>query len=253
MHFPYLFHLSGDKRNVRTDRHLGCLLAFIAGMVNVGGFLAIGSYTSHMTGLLSAMADDLVDGNVSVVLAALSAWGAFLGGAAITALLVNWGRRRKLHSRFALCLQLEAALLLFFGLGGTYLAGMRDLLAPATLLLLCFIMGLQNAIITTVSGAVIRTTHVTGLSTDIGIELGKLIYYNRRQLPELTVTANRQKLQLHSLLVAYFFAGGVCGALGSQHIDFFSATILLSLILGALSIGPVWRDVRILARFYRRK
>ncbi|MFX4396989.1 YoaK family protein, partial [Acinetobacter baumannii] len=44
--------------------------------------------------------------------------------------------------------------------------------------LLCFIMGLQNAIITKVSQARIRTTHVTGITTDIGIELGKLAYWN---------------------------------------------------------------------------
>ncbi|WP_164176991.1 DUF1275 family protein, partial [Streptococcus pneumoniae] len=75
--------------------------------------------------------------------------------------------------------------------------------------------GLQNAIITKVSQARIRTTHVTGIVTDIGIELGKLIYWNRSRGEGLDmVRADRDKLRLLGALLAAFFAGGVLGALG---------------------------------------
>jgi uncharacterized membrane protein YoaK (UPF0700 family) len=252
MPIQYLSHLSADKRDARSDLHLGCVLAFVAGAVNAGGFLAIGGYTSHMTGIVSSMADDLALGNVKVALAALGAWLAFVAGAATTAVLINWTRRRKLRSQYALSLLLEAALLLLFGVAGTYLAALRDLLIPLTVLLLCFIMGLQNAIITKISGAVIRTTHVTGLSTDIGIELGKLFYYNRHSNPDLVVRANRQKLKLHSLLILFFFTGGISGALGFKHIGF-SATIILAAALATLAIGPIVHDVRLFWRYYRRK
>ena len=214
MPLNYLSHLTSDRRDTQADLHLGCTLAFIAGAINAGGFLAIGAYTSHMTGIVSSMADQLALGQVALALAALAAWLAFVAGAASTAVMVNWARRRGLHSQYALSLMVEAALLLLFGLAGGHLAGMRDFLAPVTVLLLCFIMGLQNAIITKVSGAAIRTTHVTGLSTDIGIELGKMAYYNHRPLPALVVRANRAKLTLHALLIGFFFIGGVSGALG---------------------------------------
>lgn len=253
MPLHYLSSLSGDRRDRRADLHLGCVLALVAGAVNAGGFLAIGGYTSHMTGIVSGMADDLALGNVTLALAALGAWLAFVGGAATTALLVNWGKRRRLRSRFALSLLVEAALLLLFGLSGTYLASMPDLLAPVTILLLCFIMGLQNAIITKISGASIRTTHVTGLSTDIGIELGKLLYYNRRDIPEMMVRVNREKLRLHSLLIGFFFCGGVCGALGFKHIGFSRATILLAALLALLAAGPVLHDLRLWWRSRYRK
>ncbi|HAT29593.1 MAG TPA: DUF1275 domain-containing protein [Janthinobacterium sp.] len=252
MPFHYLSHLSSDKRDSRSDRHLGCMLAFVAGAVNAGGFLAIGGYTSHMTGIVSSMADDLALGNITVALAALAAWLAFVTGAASTALLINWARRRRLHSQYALSLMLEAALLLLFGMAGTHLAAMHDLLAPVTVLLLCYIMGLQNAIITKVSGAVIRTTHLTGMSTDIGIELGKLFYYNRRPLPDMVVRANRTKLKLHALLIFFFFTGGVSGALGFKHIGF-SATIFLAGVLAMLALGPILHDIRLTWRFYRRR
>ena len=251
MPFHYLYRLSGAQRETRADLQLGCVLALVAGAVNAGGFLAIGGYTSHMTGIVSGMADDLALGNLTLALAALGAWLAFVSGAAVTAIMVNWGRRRRLHSQYAASLLLEAALLLLFGLTGSYLAAMPDVLGPVTILLLCFIMGLQNAIITKISGATIRTTHVTGLSTDIGIELGKMLYYNRRQLPERSVTVNRSKLKTHSLLISCFFIGGVSGALAFKHIGFPAATILLACALILLAGVPVLHDLRLLWRFYR--
>jgi uncharacterized membrane protein YoaK (UPF0700 family) len=157
--------------------------------------------------------------------------------------LVNLARRRRLRSQFALSLLVEACLLLLFGVAGAYLAEMRDFLAPATVLLLCFIMGLQNAIITKVSSAIIRTTHLTGLSTDLGIELGKLFYFNRADVPNLAVRANRDKLKLHGLLILYFFSGGIAGALGFKHVGY-SATLILSAALALLAIGPILTDLQ---------
>lgn len=239
----YLRQLSDQRRSQRADRHLGYSLAFVAGAVNAGGFLAIGQYTSHMTGIISGMADHLALGDFIPAMAGLTAWLSFVGGAASTALLINLARRRHLRSQYALSLLLEAALLLLFGVTGAYLGEMHEFLAPVTVLLLCFIMGLQNAIITKVSSASIRTTHMTGLSTDLGIEVGKMLYYNRRDLPELTVRANRSKLGLHALLILHFFTGGVTGALGFKHIGY-ASTIPLALGLAVLAMGPIIADLR---------
>lgn len=239
----YFHDLSDEQRSQRADRHLGYTLAFVAGAVNAGGFLAIGQYTSHMTGIVSSMADQLALGQFKFALAALAAWIAFVLGAATTAVLINFARRRHLRSQYALSLLLEALLLVLFGLAGAYLNRLHEFLDPVTVLLLCFIMGLQNAIITKVSSAVIRTTHVTGLTTDLGIELGKLFYYNHSHVPELTVRANRDKLMLHLLLILYFFTGGVLGALGFKYIGY-RITIVLSFVLIALAAGPIISDIR---------
>jgi uncharacterized membrane protein YoaK (UPF0700 family) len=113
---------------------------------------------------------------------------------------------------------------------------------PATVLLLCYMMGLQNAVITKISRAEIRTTHVTGLVTDIGIELGKLFYVNPRDT-ENPVLANRQKLRIHALLVACFLGGGIVGALGFQHVGF-ATTVPLAIGLILLALRPFLRDLR---------
>ena len=72
-----------------------------------------------MTGFASQLADGLVLGNSTLFLNAVGAVLAFLTGAAVCAILVNWGRHHHRHSVYALPLFLEAVLLLTFGLMGT--------------------------------------------------------------------------------------------------------------------------------------
>lgn len=229
-------------RSPEVNRRLGICLSLIAGATNAGGFLAIGQYTSHMTGLLSAVADHLILGQFLLVAASLAAIASFVGGAMTTALMVNWGLRRQLRSAYARPLALETSLLLIFGLFGTALQLHAELFAPLTVLLLCYIMGLQNAVITKISSAEIRTTHVTGLVTDIGIELGKLLYFNRSQAPT-KVRANRHKLRIHLSLVLAFLAGGLLGALGFKHWGYIT-TVPLAALLGLLVSGPLLYDLR---------
>src|SRR3989338_5943083 len=95
------------KRTPQADLKLGSVLAFVAGAANAGGFLAVGQYTSHMTGMLSSVADHLVLGQLTLALAAVGAVLAFLLGAMTTAWLVNWGMRRELRSAYGLPLIVE--------------------------------------------------------------------------------------------------------------------------------------------------
>jgi len=242
--FQFLHRLTGKHRTRRANRQLGGVLAFVAGAVNAGGFLAVQRYTSHMTGIISAIADDLAVGSVTLALAGLISLAAFISGAATTALLINWARRRQLHGKYALALLLEALLLLLFGLVGANLKSLEYLLVPTAVLLLCFIMGLQNAIVTKISQAEIRTTHMTGVVTDLGIELGRLVYWNRTHEANNIhfVKANRDKLFIHSTILGLFFGGGVVGALAFRSMGF-SATIPIALLLIAMALPSVTADL----------
>ena len=197
-------------------------------------------YSSHVTGIVSAIADNLALGDLPLVFTGLAAVVSFLLGAMCTASMVLWARRRVLESEYALPLVVEASLLVIFGLTGRVFEG-RSVLS--TICLLSFTMGLQNAIITKISRAEIRTTHVTGMVTDIGIELGKLLYWNRSPIGGSEVRAERRKLWLLSSLVGLFFIGGVVGALGFRHIGFIS-TVPLAFVLVILAAVPVLDDLR---------
>jgi uncharacterized membrane protein YoaK (UPF0700 family) len=111
-----------------------------------------------------------------------------------------------------------------------------------TVMLLCFTMGLQNAIITKLSNAVIRTTHVTGMVTDIGIALGRIVY-SRTGGCAVGVAPELATLRLLTSLIVLFFVGGVTGAIGFKHAGFFF-TLPLSAILVLLAVMPVIDDVR---------
>jgi uncharacterized membrane protein YoaK (UPF0700 family) len=196
-----------------------------------------------MTGIVSTMADSLVLGDLNLVLASLGALLSFMLGAAASAVMINYARRQHLHSEYALPLLLEAALLIGFGLLGAQLSHVPGLFVPATVMLLCFIMGLQNAMITKLSQAEIRTTHLTGVITDIGIELGKLLYWNRLPDAPEAVRADRRRLAILASLVACFFAGGLTGALGFKHLGYIS-TLPLALLLCAFAAVPMSDDLR---------
>ncbi len=239
----YARFLVGRDRTVSANRQLGVLLAFVAGAINAGGFLAVQQYTSHVTGMLSAMADNLVLGHLGLVLDGAVAVLSFLLGAMCCAMLVNLARRRAIASEYALPLLLEAGLILGFGLLGARLTAFEGFLLPFTVVLLCFIMGLQNAVVTKLSGAVIRTTHMTGIVTDLGIELGKLLYWNApddHQHPP--VRADRERMKVLGGLWMAFVVGGVAGAFGFKTVGY-GFTIPIAVLLAVVSLIPAWDDL----------
>jgi uncharacterized membrane protein YoaK (UPF0700 family) len=228
------------QRSAQTNTRLGVTLTFVAGATNAGGFLAVGQYTSHMTGVVSSIADSLVLGNITLALVGIVMLGSFVAGAMCTAVLVNWGMRLQLQSAYGLPLLLEALLLLIFGLFGTAINFSATLFVPLTVVVLCFIMGLQNAVITKISKAEIRTTHITGLVTDMGIELGKLVYINYTH-GATPVRANHEKLWLQGKLITGFLLGGLMGATGFKHVGYIT-TVPLAIILLVLVGKTLWTD-----------
>jgi uncharacterized membrane protein YoaK (UPF0700 family) len=236
----WLRAVSGPHRTPARNRQLASLLALIAGILNSVGFVAVDVYTSHMTGLTATVADHLVLGGSRLVAVGATAIASFVAGAMACAVVFNWARRRHLRSKYANVLLLEGLLILLFGaLADLPRWSHRDWLFVAVL---CFTMGLQNAIITKISQAQIRTTHVTGMVTDIGIELGKLSFRSRR--PDLDpVQADLRRLGTLCSLVGLFFVGGILGAAGYLTVGF-SILITPALVLLAAAAPPLVEDLR---------
>ncbi len=243
----------GALRSDSLNRQLAWAMAFVAGAVNAGGFLAVGHYTSHMTGVASTLADMVALGDLETALAALAMMLSFMGGAFLCTTLISFGQRRRMRSRYALTLLLEAGLLLVFGLMGARLETEIRFTLPTTVMLLCFIMGMHNAVTSIISGAAVRTTHMTGTVTDIGIELSRLAYVNRHQRPgRERIVANRQKLILLLLLLVSFIVGGVTGALVFKHVGY-KATIPLAVFLCFLAARPLLVELQLLLPRIRKQ
>ena len=223
----------GKTRSGKADRRLAWSLAGIAGALNTAGFYAVGLYSANMTGNVSALANHLGVGDLADAALYLALVAAFVLGAIVSTLLINAGRRRRLAGIYAFSVLAEALLLAVLGCADLWVSGVGR--GPALAFGLSFLMGLQNAVVTRISNARVRTTHVTGMVTDIGIELGNLVDIAARRGREEEVALNKDKLRLHGQTVASFLAGGVAGVLAYKAFGaflLFGASVLLLLLAG---------------------
>ncbi|QHC36615.1 YoaK family protein [Komagataeibacter xylinus] len=197
----------GPSRSIRTDFRLGCTLAAVAGGVNVSGFLAVGSYAANMTGNLSGMATGLVQGGRMAVLCGLGLVISFVAGAVVATLRLRAGCRRGVACMHARIILLEGMALVALGLMAACLPAGSG--AGVLGYSLSFLMGMQNATVTHISGARVRTTHMTGMLTDLGLELAQWMENRASPSPDVTT-----RLRLHGAIIASFLLGGTAGALG---------------------------------------
>jgi uncharacterized membrane protein YoaK (UPF0700 family) len=213
----------GDERTANIDLALAGLLSSVAGALNAVGFLIAGSFTANMTGNISAFADTLADGAVLISLSFAGLVVAFIFGAGMAALVIQAGERKKVRSIYALAIAAEAVVLLL--LSAALVLAPLSMHETFLVVILSFVMGLQNAVTTMISRARVRTTHVSGMATDIGIELAALVGGNASRQDALP------KLSLHSLTLACFAVGGVCGAVLFGFVGYWLFVIAAAILL----------------------
>jgi uncharacterized membrane protein YoaK (UPF0700 family) len=179
-------------------------LAFIAGMVNVVGLLGFEHQAvTHLTGTTSMLAAALAsfDGPATIHFAAII--GSFLAGTVISGFLIQ-DSTLQLGRRYGIALLLESVLLCV----AVPLLKRNNMLGIYSASCAC---GLQNAMVSTYSGAVVRTTHLSGMFTDLGIFLGHTL----RGLP-----VDVRRLRLCFLIISGFLCGGIAGAWAFHHLGY---------------------------------
>ena len=173
------------------------ILAFIAGMVNAAGYLGFRHESiSNMTGNTSLLGIALGNSGGSEAVHWALAIAAFVFGATLSGMIVQQSTL-KLGRRYGVALVLESLLLVAA-------VPLLEASNSAGLYLASVGMGLQNGIVSAYSGAVIRTTHVTGIFTDLGIYIGHML----RRLP-----VDMLRLRVCVVVAASFMIGSAAGAL----------------------------------------
>jgi len=187
----------------------GFFLAFIAGSVNAIALLGFNHQgVSHLTGSSSLLSVELAGRNYSGVLHLFFIIVSFVVGAAVSGFIIG-NESLKLGRRYSVALYLQA-LLLFAAM---YFLSHGSILGHYLASLAC---GLQNAMTSTFSGAVVRTTHVTGLFTDLGITVGLWLRGQK---------ADTRRVILYGTLISGFVVGGVAGAFLFERFSFNSLAL----------------------------
>ena len=180
-----MFSREGSARSDRQNRLLAGYLAFVGGYVNSSGFVLVGTYTSHVTGNVGRMANAAARGEYTAALAALTMVFSFFIGAFCVTMIVETGIFGRGSRAYANALLAEALLLIVFTSLSYLTMKLRFSLRDMEALSLCAAMGMQNGLVTRLSGAVVRTTHLTGVVTDLGIEAARWFRYWRGSLGQV--------------------------------------------------------------------
>ncbi len=180
------------------------MLAFIAGVVNVVGLLGFGHETvTHLTGNTSRLAEALAKLDTSTTLHVAALIAAFIAGTVISGFIIQ-DSALKLDGKYGVVLLIES-MLLFISVPLLKRQSIFGMYAAACA------CGLQNAMVSTYSGAVVRTTHISGMFTDLGISLGHVM----RGLP-----VNVKRITLCFVVISGFLCGGIFGTLAFQSFNY---------------------------------
>ena len=217
-----MFRHQGKTRTFSHNLKIASLLSFVAGIVNVAGFLSVQKLTTNVTGHFAFFVDEVVHQNVKQSIIYFLYIVFFFLGSFCSSFLIELTYKKQKKSLYILPTLIEIILLLLVSFFGT-----RAIISSPNFLAftLLFAMGLQNSLVTRISDATVRTTHLTGLFTDLGIDLSQLFFY-QTDVQKLKLKLN---IKLRLRIISFFFIGGIVGGL-------FYNKIKLSVLLIAVTV-----------------
>src|SRR5690554_142035 len=168
-----MFRHHGRGRTLSHNLRLATSLSFIAGIVNICGVFSVKTLTTNVTGHFAFFAEELVLKNYTLALIFIVYVICFLFGSFLSGLLTEVTARSKTAISPAVPpMIVEISILVLVWLY-SYYYGTAGTSVHVIVSSLLFAMGIQNSLVTQVSKSIVRTTHLTGLFTDLGIEIGR--------------------------------------------------------------------------------
>ena len=233
-----MFRHQGKKRSAKNNLQIAVVLSFVAGMVNVVGFLFLGRLTTNVTGHFAFFIHDMSiaefwKGTIYLFYIVCFLLGSFSSGWLIEE--ANYHKRQNKYFRPTIleCIVLGLVILLN--------RISVDFPHEATTFMLLYAMGLQNSFVTKISNATVRTTHLTGLFTDLGIELSQLFYLKRNNYQEQEKKI-KNSIRLRLSIVLFFFLGGFFAGFAFVELGLKLKTLFFA--IGILLSGLYYDDLR---------
>lgn len=209
-----MFRHKGENRTFIHNLRLAILLSFVAGLVNITGVLALKTLTTNVTGHFAFFAEEIMrhDYNTAVTFFLFTIF--FLFGAFLSSFLQELISLKNPDWSHIIPITLEMVILMAVSIFGSS-AGILNLEGKLTAFFMLLAMGIQNSLVTNISRSTVRTTHLTGLFTDLGIELSQLFFYKK---PE-EVQKLKSSIFLRLAIISFFFLGCFLGGISYKYIE----------------------------------
>ncbi len=237
-----MFRHYGKTRTLKHNLKVASLLSFVAGSVNVVGFLAVQKLTTNVTGHFAFLADEFLKLDFLQAFIYFLYIIFFLLGSFTSNFIVEIISRRSERHIYVIPVILESIILMILALAGHKIVKTNPNAIAFSLL---FAMGLQNSLVTMISNAIVRTTHLTGLFTDLGIELSQLFFYKAPEYRKKLISS----IRLRSSIISFFFIGGILG--GILYSKYKMSTLLLGAVV--LIAGLIYDDIKFKIITFKRK
>ncbi len=237
-----MFSHHGKSRTFKHNLRIASLLSFVAGIVNVAGFLAVQKLTTNVTGHFAFFVDEVFKLNFLAGFVYFLYIFFFFLGSFVSSFLVELISQKTERNIYVFPTSIEILILLIIGIFGVDLIFNNPNIVACSLL---FAMGLQNSLVTKISNATVRTTHLTGLFTDLGIELSQLFFYKEPDKKQKLFSS----IKLRMTIISFFFIGGVVGGV------FYSKIELKVLVIAsvALIVGLIYDNIKLKIVLLNRK
>ncbi len=216
---------TGQRRHMQHDLRLAVMLCFNAGFINAAGFLAFQVLTTNVTGHAALLAVHAARGELQAALVAAIWLLLFLCGALLSGIIIRMALRSA-SSAYTWPMLVILAIIATVAVGGqaiSLLPHARAYLTGALLLA----MGMQNALVTMISGALVRTTHLTGMVTDLGIDLSAIVTRSGGNDVQ-------KRVVLRLTIIGFFLLGGLAGGFLQLHWHFAAFYVPVVVVLTAL-------------------
>jgi uncharacterized membrane protein YoaK (UPF0700 family) len=209
-----MFRHKGKNRTFAHDLRLATLLSFVAGLVNITGVLALKTLTTNVTGHFAFFAEEIMRHDYATAITFFLFTIFFLLGSFLSSFLQEIISLRNPDLSHIFPITLEMIILIAVGFFGAT-SGIFTLGGKLTAFFMLLAMGIQNSLVTNISRSTVRTTHLTGLFTDLGIELSQLFFYKK---PE-EVKKLKTSIFLRLSIITFFFLGCFSGGIIYQILE----------------------------------
>lgn len=225
------------QRSLKKNLMLASSTASVAGMTNVVGVMAFLSFVSNITGHVATLAGKITEQDLTEVYTVAYWLFMFFFGAFVSNFIVKSLDYRSTYVAHSAPIVLEIVILLGVAVYGDHVYDGDEVQREAITGAVLFCMGLQNGLVSRISGGLIKTSHLTGMVTDLAGELSDLVH------PHVEKTrALKEKIYIRITVLSFFIIGGILGGLMFGWIGlraFFVIPLVLMTIL-VYDIYPLW-------------